>query len=240
MNTNKNSACKNAFTIVVCLCAVLLTGCAYQGGDVIPLARKLSWYSYLNGDDLRQACDEGQGDTLRLVYNAIHKEQIRTYDITAIPDDGGLPTIKARVLGYAELSRIGIIPASNLVAPWLGDNATTRIRKEDMTQLWEALEASGAFAPAPAGLNLESEQFFWLTAICRDGSFFYNAYVWPSDRFDEIRFDDLLFAWDMTDVAVNPPRTTTPFEIYGEANPKKGYGAYYQVTIGKNGLKGFE
>ncbi len=212
----------------------VLAGCTYQGGDVNPFVRKTTWYSYLNGDDLRATCEAGQADSLRLVYNAIHTEQIRTYDITMAPD-GENPSLKVRVLGPTDFSKLGF---DDLVAPWRGDTVVTHLRQQDMDNLWTAMDTSGAFAPAPEGLFLVSEKFFWLTAICREGRFSYNAFVWPSDRFDNIRFDDLLFAWDMTDVAVKPPRQATNFDIYGEVNPKNKEGPYYQLTIGKNGLKG--
>jgi len=226
---------------IVGFSAALLAGCTYQGSAANPLARKLSWYSYINGDDLRAACEAGQSDTLRLIYNALHTEQIRTYEI-AIPPAGdqssaeAMASMEARVLGPASLSKIGIGSTDELLAPWQGEIVTTRLRREDVTQLWRAMENSGAFEPAPEGLHLISEKFFWLTAICREGRFSYNAYAWPSDRFDATVFDDLLFAWDMTGIAVNPPRQATMFDIYGDASPKKKNGAYYQLTIGKNGL----
>ncbi len=215
---------------------LVIGGCTYQGGDVSPLERKFSWYSYLNGDDLRKNCGAVKGDSLRLVYNAIHLEQIRTYDIS-IPDtqDQGIQ-MHARILGMANLSEISF---KDLISPWRGQQATTHLRPEDIERLWSAIRVSGAFDPAPTGLRLTSEKFFWLTAICRNGAFFYNAYVWPSERFDRIQFDDLIFAWDMTDVPVNPPRKATPLEIYGEANPKQKTDSYYQITIGENGLVGY-
>lgn len=144
--------------------------------------------------------------------------------------------MEARVLGPASLSKLGIASTDELLAPWQDEIVTTRLRHEDVAKLWRAMENSGAFQSAPEGLHLISEKFFWLTAICREGRFSYNAYIWPSDRFEAIVFDDLLFAWDMTGIAVNPPRRATMFDIYGEAHPKKKTGAYYQLTIGENGL----
>lgn len=236
MDTYKQTAILIA---AIGLCAILSTGCAYQGSVANPLARKLSWYSYVNGDDLRATCEAGKANTLRLVYNAIHTEQIRTYEITILPDQDQSP-LEARVLGPANLVKLGISDTGELIAPWMGDIATTHLRRVDVARLWRAMENSGAFDPAPEGLHLISEKFFWLTAICRDGRFFYNAYAWPSDRFDAITFDDLLFVWDMTEIAVNPPRQATMFDIYGDASPKKKTGAYYQITIGENGLKGLD
>ncbi len=221
--------------IISVLAAVLLSACVYQAGSSNPLSRKLTWYSYINADDIRNACEPGQPDAIRLVYNAIHTEQIRTYDITVPDNHNGKASLKARVLGPAYLSKLSEGP----LGPWMDDTSTTHLRQEDVTRFWTALDHSGVFLPAPEGLHLVSEKFFWLTAVCRDGQFFYNAYQWPSDRFHKIQFDDLVFVWDMTGVPVNPPRNATMFDVYGDASPRKKYGAYYQVTIGKNGLEGY-
>lgn len=230
--------------------AVLLSACAFDGDTLNPFKRKTSWYSYLQAEDLRAACVpgqlDGQGDSMRLVYNAIHTEQIRTYDITmAFAADGALSSdtsaepaamsMATRVLGPSNLSKL----SEGILGPWLGDTATTTLRGENVDRLWAALENSGAFDPAPRGLNLVSEKFFWLTAVCRGGTFSYNAYVWPTDRFEQTQFDDLLFSWDMTGVPVNEPRAATMFDIYGDASPTRKTGPYYQLTIGENGLQGW-
>lgn len=230
---------KPAAVLVASLLTIVgLGGCAYQGGFGNPLERKLSWYSYIGGDDIRDTCMAGQGDAIRLVYNAIHTEQIRTYDIAVTAHDETFP-MDARVLGPASLGSFETNGAFDPIAPWRGDTATTRLRAEDLERLWDALAASGTFDPAPEGLYLPSEKFFWLTAVCRDGRFFYNAFRWPSDAFDGLQFDNMVFAWDMTGVAVNPPRQATNFDIYGDASPTRKTGAYYHVTVGKNGLKRF-
>lgn len=229
---------RTRFWLCCLLLVPVLTACAFEGGPLNPLQRKLSWYSYLDADDIRAACRPGQPDRARLVYNAIHTEQIRTYELTPASveqADNSVMILESRVLGPANLARL----SDGILAPWLGDTSTTHLRAEDAARIWQAMDNSGAFDPAPEGLYLESEKFFWLTAVCRNGYFYYNAYKWPSDRFDAVQFDDLLFVWDMTGVEVNPPRAATNFDIYGDASPTKKQGAYYHVTIGENGLRGF-
>ncbi len=216
---------------ILCLTAA----CADRGAYVNPLERKLSWYSYLNGDTLRESCALGQPDSARLIYNAIHTEQIRTYDLFISSEDPSQYVLESRVLGPANLSRL----ARGILGPWLGDTATTRIRIEDKELLWAVMENGGVFSGGKDGLYLISEKFFWLAAACRDGQFYYNAYAWPSAEFDALQFDDLLFAWDMTGVPVNPPRFATMFDIYGDASPIRKTGAYYHVTVDENGLRGF-
>jgi len=233
----KTMPCPTATTISLAFCTFILAACAYDGGETNPLVRKATWYSYINADDLRSSCASEQGNSLRLIYNAIHTEQIRTYEISTPPGQE-FSSMEARVLGPANLATLKVSSLDDLITPWRGTVATTRLRQQDMATLWQTLEDDSVFDPAPNGLHLASEEFFWLTAICRDGQFFYNAYTWPSDTFDAIGFDQLLFAWDMTGIPVNPPRQATMFDIYGEASPKKRTGAYYQLTIGENGLKG--
>lgn len=223
-----------ALALVLGIAATLgISACTYMGDNSNPLIRKLAWYSYIGGDNVRDRCEAGKGNAVRLVYNAIHTEQVRTYDIVA-SDDNGQYVMDARVLGPSSLGKLS---TDDLVSPWRGDTARTILRHQDIEQFWSAMEDSGAFEPAPEGLHLISEKFFWLTAVCRDGQFYYNAMDWPSDRFENMLFDDLVFAWDMTGIPVNPPRRATMFDIYGDASPKKKTGAYYHVTIGKNGLK---
>lgn len=212
------------------------SACTYMGDNNNPLMRKLAWYSYIGGEDIRDNCGMGQGNSARLVYNAIHTEQVRTYDISQQGFDGP-STMDVRVLGPSSLGKLSDSGMDDLLSPWRGDTATTTLRPQDSQQLWKVMEISGVFGPAPEGLHLISEKFFWLTAVCHDGRFFYNAFLWPSDRFENKQFSNLVFAWDMTGIPVNPPRQATMFDIYGDASPKKKTGPYYQVTIGKNGLK---
>src|SRR3546814_12427172 len=67
------------------------------------------------------------------------------------------------------------------------------------------LEASGAFEPAPEGLQMFSKETYWISNLCRDGVFTFNAWRFPSDRFAAIAFDELLFALDETGVPVRDP-----------------------------------
>ncbi len=43
---------------------------------------------------------------------------------------------------------------------------------------------------------LASEDFHWVVGACAEGGFSFNAYRWPSERFDDARFAGLLLAWD--------------------------------------------
>ncbi|MBK8177286.1 MAG: hypothetical protein IPK66_19145 [Rhodospirillales bacterium] len=63
---------------VVALAAVL-SSCSYAGHDDA-LSQRFTWFSYINGDDIR-ALRKGSTDLYRFVYNGIYIKQARTYDI---------------------------------------------------------------------------------------------------------------------------------------------------------------
>lgn len=72
---------------------------------------------------------------------------------------------------------------------------------------------------------------------CVGGRLTFNAFRFPSDRFANLTFPRLLFDWDPTGIAVNPPRELTPFDIYGQSNIEDKY-PRFTLTVGTNGLAG--
>ena len=52
----------------------------------LPIVRSFHWFGYVGGDDIRQACGKDGRNRLRLVYNAIYDEQVRTYEVFLQPD----------------------------------------------------------------------------------------------------------------------------------------------------------
>ena len=78
--------------------AVLLAAaCAYRGGSDV-FTTKFTWYSYLNGDDIRARCTAGGPSLYRFVYNGVYTRQVRTYAISPAADGRGY-VLRARVLG---------------------------------------------------------------------------------------------------------------------------------------------
>ena len=212
--------------------AALLAACAYRGADN-PVALRLGWFDYLNGGDLRGACTAGAPERYRFVYNAVNREQIRRYEVIPQPGpDSHLLTVN--VIGPADLSQLVVGQASDLAAPWRGQSERIHLRGEDVTLLRRAAEASGVFAGAPAGLRLESNGFFWTVAACVGGRFSFNAYRWPSQRFEEAAFANLLFAWDPTGIAVNEPRQVEEYFDKDYENDARRY----TLEVGDNGLVG--
>jgi hypothetical protein len=209
----------------------LLSGCVYQGGELSPLKRKLSWFSYLNGDDLRKECGAGKGEKGRFVYNGVYTEQVRTYDLSG----GDNPTLVVRVIEPANLAEWKAGELSDLMAPWQGKTSNTVLRDQDARQLKRALASDGVFIPKKEGLELSSDDFYWLVSYCSEGVFHYGAYRWPSEAFKRLAFTKLLEAWDMSGIEFNPPRQVFLGEGHPHGSPVR---TKFNLRAESNGLMG--
>lgn len=221
--------------------ALMSAGCAYRGRDDA-LSQRFTWFSYMNGDDIRAACVPGAADRFRFVYNGVYIQQARTYDLMPLPTGEGY-LLRARVLGPSDLSDVGIDPWTiiddplELLAPFAGRKSRLTLGGRDIDALVGSLTQSGFFQPAPSGLYLRSEDFFWLGVACIGGRMSFNAWRWPSARFDGLTFPRLLLSWDETGIPINPPRNLAPFDIYGQTNPDGKY-PQFTLTVGDDGLRG--
>ena len=204
--------------LVLATMAVACTS-AGQGYQDNPVARKLSWFSYIKGDDVRARCEPGMPDRFRFVYNGIYVEQVRTYDIEPSP----LPNymrMTVRVTEKANLAEIALDPSKpDFMAPWRPKTAVIDLPAAEVERLKRALLSDGFFNRAPPARSISSIEFYWAVSACLDGQFKLNAYVWPSRPFDEAAFPKLLFGWDMTDVAINRPRKADTLDVYGTVEP---------------------
>ncbi len=192
--------------VLIALAAVaasmtLLAGCTSRGPTDDPVRRAFTWFSYVNGDDLRQRCTPGGSASYRLVYNAVYDAQVRTYDIHVDPG-GRAGVVETRVFGGPAGPDI---TTDDLLAPWRGKTSSAPIDRAGLATLDRALAAAGFDEPAPLGLALRSEGFFGAIGRCRDGQYKFNAYASPSPRFDKLRVLAALAPYDRTGVAVNPP-----------------------------------
>lgn len=180
---------------------LLLAGCASSGPVDNPVARNLTWFSYVAADDIRTACEAGGADSYRLIYNANFTEQVRSYDIRALPMDGGaVMTVRVKTP-----VRLGALRLTAPFTPWQATPFHRRLSSEEFGILVDMMAASGAFGPAPAGLRLHSSAFYWVVAACRGGHFSFNAFLYPSRRFERIAFDDPLSRLDPSGIPFNPP-----------------------------------
>lgn len=230
-------------------CLLALAGCAYQGPGATLVDQRFSWFSYLAADDIREQCAAGTGDPdrYRLVYNAgfsatvdgssslVPAEQARGYDV--IPARDGSALLRQVVDRGVRLVQGTILPG-NPIGPV---TALTNLTAEQTAQLVALMEASGAFEPPPVGLQLNSQQYYWLVSGCRDGRFFLTGYEYPGERYDRIRFADFLRRYDQTGVpfpdpppaaqAAGRPRCPSLGEDRGPQN-------CFNILIGEDGLEG--
>ncbi|MFO1152359.1 MAG: hypothetical protein U1E42_01670 [Rhodospirillales bacterium] len=230
--------------VVAALAAVwlgALAGCTYRGPQQDnPLQKRFTWFSYLNGDDIRAACEAGAAPRYRFIYNGVYVQQVRSYDIRPEGDGSAL---RVRVLGFANLSQVEIrrqwstLP-EDLMAPWAGETDTVSLSGEQLATLDRTLADSGFFDPAPRGLYLRGEDFFWIAVACIDGRVHFNAYKWSTPVFERATFPALLLSWDQTGQPINPPRLLSTFDIYHDAPTDPGIGPTYTLTVGDNGLAG--
>ena len=221
----------------VLLALGVLAGCAYQGAIDQPATIKATWFSYLNGDDIRSACTGGAPSWYRLVYNGNYGEQLRAYEVVADGTGGAYYKARVQTGSGLNLTRFSF-GDPQAMAGWTA--AQTRLVPADLAALERALEASGAFGPVPVGLRLASEQFYWVASLCRDGRFHFNAWLYPSSRAAALRFPQVLLGQDGTGIAINPPHEVARIErvrrmVKGEGGPQ-----HFDLEVGESGFKGHQ
>lgn len=219
----------------------LAAGCASIGQTDNPFIRNFSWDRYVGGDDIARACAPGQPDRYRLVYNAIEDQQRRNYDLSVLPEGGAM--LEAQVIGPAVLNdpRRGISVADPM-RPWRGESALYRLTADELSRVVTALQAAGFEQPAPEGLELRGDSFFWTASACRNGRFHFHAWSWPSPEFDRMAVSMLetMLAFDRTGVEAQRPYAVPlpPYSSYfvirdPDAPPK----APSRFIVARNGLR---
>jgi hypothetical protein len=167
-------------------CALILSGCASLGPAGEADARKLTWFSYVNGEDLRAQCSSAEPDRYRLIYNSKANAQLRTYEVRAVENgdehEGGA-VVEARVIPAEALWRRD--PEDTLTT---GQAASMRLylSPDQFERLTSKLAESGAFEGSSMELHTRSAGVFWLASGCHEGAYFLTAFSNPSDRFENI------------------------------------------------------
>ncbi|MDH5772698.1 MAG: hypothetical protein OEY84_06140 [Rhodospirillaceae bacterium] len=197
-----------------------------------PIMRKLSWFSYINGDDMRPNCTTGAGENYRLVYNGIYTEQIRIYQV-----GGSENNFSVRVINAPDLSDISVSSGVDLLNPWRGLKKEKDISSEDMMQLTEAMENDGVFGPPAVGLRVSSKGFFWTVAACHEGNFYFTALRWPGNKFENAAFPTKLLELDESNIKVNQPRTVRASNVVNQSQTRKKVEGF-TLEVGEDGLVG--
>lgn len=197
-----------------------------------PLTRSFYWFRYVAGADIRERCTAGGLNHIRLVYNALWNEQVRTYDV-AIQGDGGANLVVRVLADIGDVSSVEVRDIGGLLNPWRGKRAEMRWTRADVARLTAAIEASGGFGPPPAGLELPSNDYWWTVASCRNGRWGFAAYHYPTDKFARIRFAEVLFAADTTGVAISQPKDLPPAIFRGDRARQ------WRLAVGRDGLRDY-
>lgn len=208
-----------------------------------PVVRSLNWFGYVGGDDIRAACRPGERSRVRLVYNALWEEQVRTYELFLQPD--GTAGLNMGVLvdqsASTTVSSIFIGSLGDATAPWRMRKGQRLLPAPETADLMGLLQASAAFGPPRDGLRLPDNDFWWTVASCRNGVWGFQAYHYPTDRFATVRFAEKLFALDNVGIAVNRPRNLEPAELRRDPiNLRPGRGDRadrWTLVVGKDGLR---
>jgi hypothetical protein len=218
--------------------AMTLASCVSTGNSADPLSRSLGWFNFLNATDMRRRCGQDGVDRYRFVYNGRWGEQVRIYEITRLGRERAPAKLFTRVIGA---DFFVLLTTEDPLEPWRGIEGGDALSPGDMTDLDDALAASGFNEPAPRGLNLPSDGFYWIAATCRSGQFHFNAWNWPSDRFARLTFPEVLATFDDIGIYFARPRPgpTRIQQTMGSTRDRAAsYKAIFDLEVGDNGLKG--
>jgi hypothetical protein len=207
-----------------------------------PIVRSFNWFSYVGGDDIRAACQPGGRNHLRLVYNGLWNEQVRTYEIFLQPD--GTAGLTVGVLNGqgsgGDLSNLFVSKGTDVTSPWQMKKGQRVLDPSETRELVGLLEASAAFGPPRDGMRLPDNDFWWTIASCRDGKWGFQAYHYPTDGFTNAKFMERLFAFDNVAIAVNRPRKLEPAEMRRDMNApgiRSQQTIAWMLVVGKDGLR---
>lgn len=230
----------------LCLVLALLASCAYHEGQQFdinnPVVRKVGWFSYLDGNDVRETCASGGSERYRLVYNGQYDQQLRSYEVYVGKDGGGIMNVRARNNDGANLSNW---TTNDPFSPWNWQERQVKLTPAEVQQFRTLLAASGYGQPAPAGLQLSSQDFYWVAAGCDNDVF--HFYAWnnrPQSMapagFTPIKFQDFLLKHDQTGIAFRPAHVTTPLERRptGRWDGERAGQTIFTLTVGKDGING--
>lgn len=224
--------------IVASVTALLALGaCEYTGPAGDPVSRNLSWFDYVGGEALRDACAPGASTRLRFVYNGIYDEQIRTYDVVQLPGGRGA-ALSAWARGVGDLTQGVQFP--NILSPWQAKRVKSVLDPQAMANLLKALDNDRFQSFKPSGLRLPSNEYYWIVTGCLNGRFHANAWMYPSDRFKGLQFPAVLLANDGTGVAFakalpENQRENDPTRHKGNRNPSD---EVFEIQLGANRIVG--
>lgn len=203
-----------------------------------PIVRSFNWFAYVGGDDIRADCGKDGRNRMRLIYNAVYSEQVRTYELFLQPD--GTTGMSIGVLAeQGVVSNLLLFNGGDVLKPWSMKHGERILNAGETRDLMALFQASAAFGPPRDGLRLPDVDFWWTVASCRDGIWGFQAYHHPTDGFANVKFAQKLFSLDTVPVPVNPPRKLVPAELRRDPNAPVNHmkANQWTLTVGKDGLR---
>ncbi|HEX2581326.1 MAG TPA: hypothetical protein VHL08_05050 [Dongiaceae bacterium] len=229
---------RRAYQLGVILC--FLWACHYDphqsGGIDNPVYRKLAWFSYLDGSDIRDGCVAGSPVRYRLIYNGQYEKQVRSYEISAT---GAGATLLARSASGLGTLNFTLGSPSDIFGPWRWRTARVTLTPEEYRDFRALLAQSGFHDGAPNGKRLYSRDYYWVAQGCEDGRYYFNAWVHAQGDFTRVRFSNFLLAHDQTGDAFRPPRPVSAAEREERLNPQnRSSDPIFVLTVRDNGIGG--
>jgi len=207
---------------------------AVEGVADSPILRKFQWFSFLEGGDFKDSCGPDAPARYRMVYNAVYTEQVRIYEL-----DSAAGVLDARVVLPANFVDVEVREIGDLLDPWRGKAATTKLSSSDVDGLVGDLESFGVFGPPNVGAELSSKGFFWTIAACHEGQYHFTGFQWPDTAWNRATFASRLFVLDETGVDVNDPRWTAVMRTHPTKRDNADQTANeFHIKVGPNGLAG--
>lgn len=214
----------------VAACAPSSTGVLTSNGSIDnAFTRKLTWFSFVNGDDLRARCQAVPSeDRLRLVFNGRYRDQVRVYEVSKA--DGG-SLLKEKVFSSLVLNQSFGMNA--LGEQLTGKDFTVPLSTAQTQGLWTSLETAGLWSPPPVGRRLDSDALWWTAVGCRQGKPFFQA--WTQDEKTEApAFVAPLLALDPSGLAF--PSLTPPPLAALESPSDRSSRLHFELEIGHDGV----
>jgi hypothetical protein len=155
--------------VKVTLMAYLVGGVRVHGpaqSDIDnPAVRKVAWFSYLDGNDIRERWRPGAPDRFRLSTTANTRSRFAPTNHPGESESRRAPT-SSRVRSGRPTSRK--VEINDLLAPWRWQKSETKTERQRLDQFRDLLTQSGWGRGAPQGKILHSREFsYWVAAGCR-------------------------------------------------------------------------
>jgi hypothetical protein len=218
---------------VLALTMLTLGACEYAGAFDGGLSRNLKWFSYVGAKDIREACGPGADDRFRFVYNGIYTKHIRTYDIHMLP---GGKRASMTVYTRSEPNLARSLNLSEIRKEWDGEKAQSTLSIQGISELRTALATDRFTTDRPRRLQLPSNEFYWTGAACIEGRFHTNAWLYPTERYDALKFPAVLMHYDRTEVPLYKARPVGERDDNPDLNVGNPLYEIFYVQLGPDGF----